>query len=236
MEHAGEDVIRLLARTIARIVVQTASFKRQCNGASRADSSPKSPTKSPKSPKSQTKRRSKDSESALTIHTLLSDDILNRIIDCLIRYKSGIYPLWIDGRHLELTKVGNVIATGLVGSEWLSGGFVLKTVREALQNHRIKSQLESAVNDDMLVVLCGTAMDTDEDKSKTAGQRSADIDTKREKLLTSLLEPFLSDHEPAIMKLITISADTRKAGGRRRTHRNQKKHRITRRQHNRARK
>jgi hypothetical protein len=236
----GGDVIHILAKTIARIVVQTASFKRQCNGAAIHADSPKSPTnspkgpKSPKSPKSQTKRRSRDSESALTIHTLLSDDILNRIIDCLIRYKSGSYPLWIDGRHLELTTKGSVIATGLTTTEWLTRP-ILVTVRAALEKSGIKTQLENAIKDDMLKILCGPEMDA-EDKSTTDIQRSASIETNRERLLTAILEPFFSNYERDILNLITISKERRSAGGRRRTRCNQKKNRITRRQHNRARK
>lgn len=213
----GTEVVGLLAKTIAQIVVRTASFRQQCNAASRADS-PTSPT-SPKSPKSQSIRRSKNSKSALTIQTLLSDDVLNRIIDCLIRYKPGSYPVWIDGRHLELTGLGSTIASGLIGAEYFSRGLILKTVRDALQSHRIKGKLEAAVNDEMLVFLCGPAMDVD-DKTMPADKRSAVIDTKREKLLATILEPFLSDHEAEILRLVAISADTRiKAGGRRSTRR-----------------
>jgi len=178
---------------------------------------------------------SKNRGDEITIDTLLSDDILNRIIDCLIRNRRGSYPLWIDERHLELTALGSFMATGLITAEtaanaakWLfsSGKTILMRVKEALAT--IRAQLEYAIRDDMLGVLCGPEIEGDDGKTKTDGQRSADIDTKKEKLLTALLEPFLSKHDAAIITLLQISTDTpRKAGGRRRTRRvHQKKHRI----------
>ena len=194
MEHSSNgDVIHLLAKTVAHIVVKTASFKRECHS---------------------------KTTNKLTIDTLLSDDILHRIIDCLIRNKYGSYPLQIDGQHLELTTLGSTIATGLIATEWFSSGFVLNSVRKALQTPprpTIKDQLESAIKDDLLGLLCGTEMEVDEN-----------IDARREKLLTALLESVLSNHEEAIIKLLVAIPDTsRKAGGRRRTRRvHQKKHRI----------
>ena len=181
MEHSPEEVIHLLARTIARIVVQTASFKRQCH----------------------------KSNNNVSIATLLNDDILNRIIDCLIRYKKGIYPLIIDGRHVELTPKGYTFATGLTTVEIFNRGYVLRAVHDAIQRQHM---LKYDIDNDMIILLCGSEMDGD--------------DTKREKLLTSLLEPFLSKYEMEIIQLITISDI--KAGGRRRTRHKyrQKKHSI----------
>ena len=181
MGHSPQEVIRLLSRTISRIVVQTESFKQQCH----------------------------KSNNNVSIATLLNDDILNRIIDCLIRYKKGIYPLIIDGRHVELTPKGYTFATGLTAVEIFNRGYVLRAVHDAIQRqHMLKYDIDNG----MIILLCGSEMDGD--------------DTRRENLLTSLLEPFLSKYEMEIIQLITISDI--KAGGRRRTRHKyrQKKHSI----------